>query len=149
MLHADHPVSAKRQQHRWCRSAVFQTRANGAAGCGFVQFRKWAQAENAMEAHNGKTRMPSSEVPLVVKFADAKRREQPLHAIGMGYKRGGPGFFADPKHLPDPAAEFAMFQVRRHGVICQRPFCFSHLSVTHVSGSGGTIRLNLSLRWFH
>jgi hypothetical protein len=28
-----------------------------------------------MEAHNGKTRLGNSEVPLVVKFADAKRKE--------------------------------------------------------------------------
>ena len=28
-----------------------------------------------MEAHNGKTRMGNSEVPLVVKFADAKRKD--------------------------------------------------------------------------
>jgi hypothetical protein len=45
------------------------------AGCAFVQFRKWCQAEAAMEAHNGKTRMGNSEVPLVVKFADAKRKD--------------------------------------------------------------------------
>jgi len=53
------------------------------AGCGFVQFAKWAQAEMAMEAHNGKTRLGSSEVPLVVKFADAKRRDS--------QQQGGPG----------------------------------------------------------
>lgn len=45
------------------------------AGCAFVEFRKWAQAERAMEAHNGVTRLPGSEMPLVVKFADAKRPE--------------------------------------------------------------------------
>lgn len=28
-----------------------------------------------MEAHNGKTRLGNSEVPLVVKFADAKRKD--------------------------------------------------------------------------
>ncbi len=27
-------------------------------GCGFVEFRKWAQAERAMEAHNGTTKLP-------------------------------------------------------------------------------------------
>ncbi len=40
-----------------------------------MQFQKWAQAEVAMEAHNGKTRLGNSEVPLVVKFADAKRKD--------------------------------------------------------------------------
>jgi hypothetical protein len=40
-----------------------------------VEFRKWAQAERTMEAHNGVTRLPGSEMPLVVKFADAKRPE--------------------------------------------------------------------------
>lgn len=59
-----------------------------------------------MEAHNGKTRLGSSEVPLVVKFADAKRREQPL--AGLGLKRGS--YLGDLKHMPDPA-EFAMYQV--------------------------------------
>ena len=35
-----------------------------------------------MEAHNGVTRLPGSEMPLVVKFADAKRPEPgyPPHA---------------------------------------------------------------------
>lgn len=40
-----------------------------------MQFQKWSQAELAMEAHNGKTRLGNSEVPLVVKFADAKRKD--------------------------------------------------------------------------
>jgi hypothetical protein len=35
-----------------------------------------------MEAHNGVTRLPGSEMPLVVKFADAKRPEP-------GYAQGG------------------------------------------------------------
>lgn len=34
-----------------------------------------------MEAHNGKTRLGSSDVPLVVKFADAKRRDQQLQVV--------------------------------------------------------------------
>ncbi len=38
-----------------------------------------------MEAHNGKTRMGNSEVPLVVKFADAKRKDS-----GAAQARGRP-----------------------------------------------------------
>ncbi len=34
-----------------------------------LQFRKWAQAERAMEAHNGNTRLPGADMPLVVKCA--------------------------------------------------------------------------------
>lgn len=49
-----------------------------------MQFQKWSQAELAMEGHNGKTRLGNSEVPLVVKFADAKRKDamagQVLHS---------------------------------------------------------------------
>ena len=37
--------------------------------CSPAQFRKWAQAERAMEAHNGATRLPSADMPLVVKHA--------------------------------------------------------------------------------
>ena len=50
-------------------------------GCAFVQFAKWSQAEAAMEAHNSKTRLGTSEVPLVVKFADAKRKEPSPHHV--------------------------------------------------------------------
>ena len=52
-----------------------------AAGCAFVQFAKWSQAEAAMEAHNSKTRLGTSEVPLVVKFADAKRKDPTPHHV--------------------------------------------------------------------
>lgn len=72
------------------------------AGCGFVQFRKWAQAENALEAHNGKTRLGTSEVPLVVKFADAKRRDQHLQ-LGLGMR--GPNWL----HELNPATEFSHY----------------------------------------
>ena len=58
-----------------------------------------------MEAHNGKTRLGSSEVPLVVKFADAKRREQQMQALGMGFKRI-PGWSDGAKHLGDPSVDF-------------------------------------------
>jgi hypothetical protein len=40
-----------------------------------VEYKKWAQAEAALEAHSGRTRMLHSEVPLVVRFADAKRKD--------------------------------------------------------------------------
>ena len=46
-----------------------------------MQFAKWGQAEAAMEAHNSKTRLGTSEVPLVVKFADAKRKEPSPHHV--------------------------------------------------------------------
>lgn len=60
-----------------------------------------------MEAHNCKTRLGNSEVPLVVKFADAKRREQqPLQ--GLSYKRAS--IFGDGKHLPE-LSDFGMYQV--------------------------------------
>ena len=48
-----------------------------------MQFQKWAQAELAMEAHNGKTRLGNSEVPLVVKFADAKRKDVVSNQVRM------------------------------------------------------------------
>jgi hypothetical protein len=75
------------------------------AGCGFVQFAKWVQAEMAMEAHNGKTRLGSSEVPLVVKFADAKRRETQQQAPGMPFK-GGSNWLEAAGHLGDHNADF-------------------------------------------
>ena len=34
-----------------------------------------------MEAHNSKTRLGTSEVPLVVKFADAKRKDPTSHHV--------------------------------------------------------------------
>ena len=36
-----------------------------------------------MEAHNSKTRLGTSEVPLVVKFADAKRKEPAPHHVSL------------------------------------------------------------------
>ncbi|KAK9821938.1 hypothetical protein WJX81_005523 [Elliptochloris bilobata] len=64
-------------------------RTHRGQSCAFVQFRKWCQAEAAMEAHNGKTRMGTSEVPLVVKFADAKRKDTGAGQMGVGW--GGNG----------------------------------------------------------
>ena len=59
------------------------------AGCAFVQFRKWAEAEAAIDMHNAKTVLPGAEVPLVVKFADARKKD----GFANGIKRG---------ILPDP-----------------------------------------------
>ena len=59
---------------------------SGLAGCAFVQYSKWAACEQAIENHNGKTRLGNSEVPLVVKFADAKRKQP-----AMGYREGWMG----------------------------------------------------------
>ena len=55
-----------------------------------MQFQKWAQAEAAMEAHNGKTRLGTSEVPLVVKFADAKRKDGIINQVGRAAVQMGP-----------------------------------------------------------
>lgn len=59
-----------------------------------------------MEAHNGKSRLGSSEVPMVVKFADAKRRDQQMQAVGLGYKRL-PGWVDASKNLGDPSVDYA------------------------------------------
>ena len=74
-----------------------------------MQFRKWSQAENALEAHNGKTRLGGSEVPLVVKFADAKRKDQAMQHLGLGLR--GAAWMHDLKHMDAAAAEFAAYQV--------------------------------------
>ena len=80
------------------------------AGCGFVQFRKWAQAEAALEAHNGKTKLGASEVPLVVKFADAKRKDVTMsHMSSLGMQHWMP----DVKRMDPATAEFA-YQVTCH-----------------------------------
>lgn len=60
-----------------------------ATGCAFVQFRKWAEAEAAIDMHNAKTVLQGAEVPLVVKFADARKKDGFVH----GLKRG---LLADP-----------------------------------------------------
>ena len=66
------------------------------AGCAFVQFSKWAEAEDAKDAHNGKTRLPGADAPLVVHFADAKKRDSgagllrnPLDMWQSGARRPG------------------------------------------------------------
>ncbi|CAK0784107.1 hypothetical protein CVIRNUC_007310 [Coccomyxa viridis] len=76
---------------------ILRTHRGQSAGCAFVQFAKWSQAEAAMEAHNSKTRLGTSEVPLVVKFADAKRKDPTPHHMQMhGGWMGGP---LGPRHL--------------------------------------------------
>ena len=54
-----------------------------------MQFRKWAEAEAAIDTHNAKTVLTGAEVPLVVKFADARKKDGFLN----GMKRG---ILADP-----------------------------------------------------
>ena len=51
--------------------------AADAAGCAFVQFKKWASCEAAIAALHEQVVMPGCEHPLVVKFADAKRSDNP------------------------------------------------------------------------
>ena len=55
--------------------SILRTLRGASAGCAFVQYASWAGAEAAMEAHAGRTRLPGADAPLVVKFADARRRE--------------------------------------------------------------------------
>mmetsp|Transcript_16571 Transcript_16571/g.49593 ORF Transcript_16571/g.49593 Transcript_16571/m.49593 type:complete len:713 (+) Transcript_16571:175-2313(+) len=75
-----------------CLNVLRTQRGQGpSAGCAFVEYRKWAQAERAMEAHNGITKLPGSDMPLVVKFADAKRPEMGGGGfMGAGGPMGGP-----------------------------------------------------------
>ena len=42
-----------------------------------------------MEAHNSKTRLGTSEVPLVVKFADAKRKDPTPHHVRPPFTLAG------------------------------------------------------------
>lgn len=81
-----------------------------AAGCAFVEFRKWAQSERAMEAHNGVTRLPGSEMPLVVKFADAKRPEAQYQGGHMQHG-GGRQNWAGMQHGLHPGAFQGLGQV--------------------------------------
>ena len=62
-----------------------------------MQYSKWAEAEDAIDAHNGKTRLPGADVPMVVKFADAKKRDNaaaqprsPLDVWNPGLRRQAP-----------------------------------------------------------
>jgi hypothetical protein len=42
------------------------------AGCAFVTFNRWSEAEAAIEALNGSFQYPAAKAKIVVKFADAK-----------------------------------------------------------------------------
>lgn len=66
---------------------ILRTQRGQSAGCAFVQYRKWAEAEAAIEMHNGKTVLPGGEVPLVVKFADARKRD-----VNGARRLGAPGW---------------------------------------------------------
>ena len=55
-----------------------------ATGCAFVQFRKWAEAEAAIDMHNAKTVLPGAEVRLVVKFADARKKDGFVNSMKRG-----------------------------------------------------------------
>ena len=84
-----------------------------------------------MEAHNGKTRMHSSDVPLVVKFADAKRKEDRL---GFGRGRLGMDWQEQMKRLQlagnlnEYAAQVSMLLHVRTNT-CWRAHCCSRFSV--------------------
>lgn len=69
------------------------------AGCAFVEYRKWSQAECAMETHNGVTKLAGSEMPLVVKFADAKRGEQ-SNGSSSGINLNGSGHLSSSPKNP-------------------------------------------------
>ena len=62
-------------------------------GCGFIEFATWTACEKAIDTHNGTTTMPGSRMPLVVKFADARKPVQvpggAAHITGL--KRGSVG----------------------------------------------------------
>lgn len=57
------------------------------AGCAFVTFSTWAEAEAAMKAIDGQVTMPGSSHSLTVKFADAKPAEL-AKFDSRGTKRG-------------------------------------------------------------
>ena len=73
------------------------------AGCAFVQFNRWSEAEDAIEAHNGKTRLPGSDVPVVVKFADAKRRDTNAANARAALGQWSAGLRQQPPDLSDLA----------------------------------------------
>lgn len=60
------------------------------AGCAFISFSRWSEAEAAIEAVNGKCTLPGALNPVAVRFADAK----PTDLAKVGEKRplgGGVG----------------------------------------------------------
>ena len=84
-----------------------------AAGCAFVQFAKWSQAEAAMEAHNSKTRLGTSEVPLVVKFADAKRKDPTPHHVRPPFILTGAQSSVDLSHVVSVAHGLLIVPVKK------------------------------------
>lgn len=50
-------------------------RAGGGQGIAFVRFGSWAAAEQAIKTMNGQEACGSTE-PIVVRFADAKKRDR-------------------------------------------------------------------------
>lgn len=87
------------------------------AGCAFVQYSRWAEAEKAIDAHNAKTVPPGGEVPLVVKFADARKKEP-----SQGRRGGQQELWQDQRRQMGAAMPEQLIQVRsgdtiqRHGV---------------------------------
>lgn len=57
-------------------------KGSGSAGCAFVKYNLWAEAERAMERLHGKQTMTGAKNPLVVKFADAKNKESSDSQVG-------------------------------------------------------------------
>ena len=115
------------------------------AGCEFVQFRKWSQAENALEAHNGKTRLKGSEGPLVVKFAYAKRKDQALQHLGLGLRSAA--YIHDLKHMDAAAADFAAYQVCPHHQQTYRSMYPSEMLWQHLSALGHSDSCGISCSW--
>lgn len=55
--------------------AVLRTARGASAGCAFVRYATWAAAEAAIDALAGRVALPGADAPLVLKFADARRRD--------------------------------------------------------------------------
>lgn len=51
---------------------MLQRQSQNPAGCAFVTYSKWAEAESAIEGLDAKYKFPQARGPLVVKFADFK-----------------------------------------------------------------------------
>lgn len=83
----------------WPTSRTFKATLHDAAchlcvaGCAFVTFERWSQAEAAIEAINGRTQLDGAKAAIVVKFADAKTPGGQM--LGMGGGGGGGGGFQD------------------------------------------------------
>ena len=95
-------------------SALPTVLAPAPAGCAFVQYSKWAEAEQAIDAHNAKTVPPGGEVPLVVKFADARKKEP-----SQGRRGGQQDLWQDQRRQMGGAMPEQLLQVRslKHGTV--------------------------------